>query len=52
MTKNELVKICAEYLQMPLSKVKQSPKEALEYLYFEKILPSALEHNTTLIDNN
>ena len=50
MTKKELVEICAPYLQEPKYKVNKIPKDGLEYLYYEEILPQAFEDNAPLID--
>lgn len=50
MTKKELVKLCAFYLEEPQYKVNKIPKDGLEYLYDEVILPDVLESNMNLID--
>ena len=52
MTKKELVEICQAYLEEPKYKVNKIPKEGLEYLYYEVILPEAFENNAMEIDIN
>ena len=48
MTKKELVKIIATYYNKPQSYFQKEPKEALEYLFEEEIMPDLFLSNLLL----
>ena len=43
MTKKELVNLLSEYYKQPKSYFKNAPKEMLEYLFEEEVLPDIIE---------